>query len=143
MNILLVEDNPGDIMLAKEALKEARLQSHSLSVVTDGDKALDFLNQRFQVGGALIPDLIILDLNIPCRNGKEVLRYIKEHPSLRHIPVVVFSTSAAEHDVNTCYKLQANCYVTKPIDFDDFVDVISSIVNFWSKVATVRFAAVA
>jgi chemotaxis family two-component system response regulator Rcp1 len=138
MNILLVEDNPGDILLAKEALKETGLVDYRLNVVSDGEEALNFVFRRHNFGEALRPDLVLLDLNIPKINGREVLRSIKEDQDLRTIPIIVFSTSEAQHDINTSYELHANCYVTKPVDYDEFVTVITSIVQFWNQVRRVR-----
>ena len=131
MKILLIEDNPGDIMLAQEALKENYLFSYELDIVKDGEAALAFLNRTGEYAHKNKPDLIIMDLNIPRKNGTEVLRYIKSHPELREIIVVVFSTSEAEKDIENSYRLGANCYVSKPVDYEEFVHVITSMVKYW------------
>lgn len=138
MNILLVEDNPGDILLAKEALKETGILDYSLHVVSDGEDALRFLFQKEDFQEAIRPDLVLLDLNIPKINGRNVLKQVKENQTLRTIPIIVFSTSEAQHDINSSYALHANCYVTKPVDYDEFVRVIKSIVQFWSRVSKVE-----
>ena len=140
MNILLVEDNPGDILLAKEALKEGGLTTFRLDVANDGVEALNFLQPAGENSLAELPDLILLDLNIPKVNGLEVLKTIKSNKRLRVIPVVVFSTSEAQYDINESYRHHANCYVAKPVDFDEFVNVIQSIVSFWSRVSRVPSA---
>lgn len=137
MNILLVEDNPGDILLAREALKETGLESYELNIVSDGEEALSYLFRREGYESASRPELVLLDLNIPKINGREVLRHVKDDTGLRSIPIIVFSTSEAQHDINTSYELHANCYVTKPVDYDEFVKVITSIVNFWNQVRKV------
>jgi len=131
MNILLIEDHPGDVMLTQEALKDPQIPSCELYIVNDGEQALDYLNQANEYKEAIIPDLIIMDLNIPKKDGQEVLRYIKNHEGLKTIPVVIFSTSDSGSDVNRSYLLRANCYVTKPVDYDEFVTALSGIVNFW------------
>ena len=133
MNILLIEDNPGDIMLAQEALKEAYLYSYELDIVKDGESALAFINQVVPFDKKKRPDLIIMDLNIPRKNGTEVLHYIKSHPDLKDIYVVVFSTSEAVKDIDTSYKLGANCYLSKPVDYEEYVWVISSMVKYWGR----------
>lgn len=136
MNILLVEDNPGDIHLAREALKEGVPMPYSLDVVTDGDAALKMLLKEEGYEASRTPDIIFLDLNIPKRNGLEVLEIIKNDPKLKIIPVIIFSTSESQNDIQECYRLQANCYVSKPLDYDDFVRVIKSVISFWTRVAT-------
>jgi chemotaxis family two-component system response regulator Rcp1 len=130
IEILLVEDNPGDVRLTIEALKEAKVLN-SLSVASDGVEALDFLHRRGRYRDARRPDLIFLDLNLPRKDGREVLAEIKQDTSLRRIPVVVLTTSQAEQDVLRSYDLHANCYITKPLDLDQFMDVIHSIEGFW------------
>lgn len=130
VDILLIEDNPGDIRLAKEALKESKI-SNSLHIVTDGMAALDFLYQKGEYSLAPRPDLILLDLNLPKKDGREILSEIKNDESLKRIPVVILTTSSAEEDVLITYGLHANCYITKPIDFDQFIKVVKSIENFW------------
>jgi two-component system, chemotaxis family, response regulator Rcp1 len=130
IEILLVEDNPGDVRLTIEALKEARVLNN-LSVVSDGVEALAFLRHEEPYTKALRPDLIFLDLNLPRKDGREVLSEIKQDHSLRRIPVVVLTTSQAEQDVLRSYDLHANCYITKPVDLDQFLEVIHSIEGFW------------
>ena len=130
IEILLVEDNPGDVRLTREALKDARV-SNNLSVTMDGVEALAFLRKEGRYAASPRPDLILLDLNLPKKNGREVLEEIKREDSLRHIPVVVFTTSQAEQDVIQSYRLRANAYVTKPVDLGQFLGVIGSIEQFW------------
>ena len=133
--ILMVEDNPTDVMITKEALAHAKVL-HSLHVVEDGMEALDFLHRRGKYAKAPQPDLILLDLNMPRKNGQEVLAEIKADQRLKHIPVVVLTTSKAEEDVIKAYGLHANCYVIKPVDFDVFAEVVRSIQQFWFTVVT-------
>ena len=128
--ILLVEDNPGDVLLTQEAFREGRL-SHRLSVVEDGDEALRFLRGEGPYAGAPVPDLILLDLNLPRNDGRELLGEIKQDVRLRHIPVIILTTSDAEQDVWRAYKLHANCYLTKPIRMDEFFHKIRSVEDFW------------
>jgi chemotaxis family two-component system response regulator Rcp1 len=135
MEILVVEDSPGAVRLTIEALKEAELANH-LSVVEDGDHALDFLYRRAPYSNVPRPDLILLDLNLPRKNGRDVLDVIKRDPALSSIPVIVLSSSQAASDVNRCYKLHANCYLVKPVEFSDFVGVIRGLEHFWLHVAT-------
>lgn len=130
IEILLVEDNPGDVRLTLEMFREARV-ANRLSVVNDGEQALDYLYRRPPYDAATPPDLVLLDLNLPKRNGQEVLAEIKQHPELRRIPVVVLTTSKAEEDILRSYDLHANCYVTKPVDLSQFMDVVQSIEDFW------------
>jgi two-component system, chemotaxis family, response regulator Rcp1 len=130
INILLVEDNPGDIRLTKEVLKEGKIRNN-LSVVTDGEEALLFLKKSGEYKGAFTPDIILLDLNLPKKDGREVLSQIKEDPILKLIPVIVLTTSDAEQDIMNMYAHHANCYITKPVDFNQFINVIRSIENFW------------
>lgn len=130
VEILMVEDNPGDARLAEEGLKEARVQNH-LSIVTDGEQALSFLERRPPHENAPRPDLILLDLNLPRLNGREVLAHIKRDPALRRIPVVILTTSEADEDIVGAYELNVNCYVTKPVDLEAFAEVIRSIEDFW------------
>lgn len=134
IEILLVEDNPGDIRLTEEAFKEGNLNTN-LNAVTDGVKALDYLYQKGDYTGAPRPDLILLDLNLPKKDGREVLEIIKQDPSLKSIPVIVLTTSSSDFDISRCYDLLANCFITKPIDFDSFMDVILSIESYWLKLA--------
>ncbi len=130
VNILLVEDNPGDVRLTQEAFKMGEL-SPELHVAADGEAALAFLRGHAPHEDAPRPNLILLDLNLPKRDGREVLEEIKDDPELRTIPVVVLTTSQAEQDILNMYRLQANCYITKPVDLDDFLAVISAIETFW------------
>ena len=128
--ILLVEDNPGDVLLTQEAFREGRLV-HRLSVVEDGEEALRFLHREGKHENAPRPDLILLDLNLPKKDGRELLAEVKADPVLRYIPVIVLTTSDAEQDVWKAYKLHANCYLTKPVQMDDFLDKIRSVEDFW------------
>ncbi len=128
--ILLVEDNRGDIRLTQEALKESRLKIQ-LDVVTDGEQAVDFLMKRNQYTDAVTPHIVLLDLNLPKKNGLEVLREIKEHETLKKIPVILLTTSDAEHDIAKAYNLHVNCYILKPVDFEDFSNVIKLIEIYW------------
>jgi len=130
IEILLVEDNPGDVRLTREALQEGKIFNH-LSVVGDGEGAMDFLRQRGAYAGVSRPDLILLDLNLPRQDGRQVLAEIKADPDLRQIPVVVLTTSRAEQDILQTYNLHANCYMAKPVDFQQFISVVESIHNFW------------
>lgn len=131
--ILLAEDNPGDIDLTKEALEQGKVLHH-LNVVNDGAKLLSFLRREGEYVHAPRPDLILLDLNLPKRNGREVLADIKEDPDLRQIPVVVLTSSQSDKDILKAYDLHANCYVSKPLDLDQFLHVIKSIENYWLSV---------
>lgn len=135
ITILMAEDNPTDVMLTKEALAHAKVLN-SLHVVDDGIDALDFLYRRGKYTKAPHPDLILLDLNMPRKNGQEVLAEIKSDDKLKHIPVVILTTSKAEEDVVKAYGLYANCYVIKPVDFDVFAEVVRSIQQFWFSVVT-------
>ncbi len=130
IEILLVEDNPGDIRLTQEALKEGKILNN-LSVVTDGVEAMAFLRREGRYEKAPRPELILLDLNLPKKDGREVLAEIKTDPSLKLIPVVVLTSSEAEQDILKSYKLHANCYISKPVDWDQFMEVVKSIEQFW------------
>ena len=130
IEILLVEDNPGDVRLTIEALKEAKVINH-LTVVKDGVEALAFLRRQGSYTTAPRPHLILLDLNLPRKDGREVLADIKTDDNLKRIPVVVLTTSQDEQDVLKSYNLHANCYITKPVDLDQFVRVVRSIEDFW------------
>ena len=130
VEILLVEDNPGDVRLTIEGLKEGKVKNN-LHVVGDGVEALAFLRKEGKYGDVVCPDLILLDWNLPKKNGREVLTEIKEDEVLRHIPVVVLTTSKAEQDILKAYSLHANCYITKPVDLDQFIAVVESIEDFW------------
>jgi two-component system, chemotaxis family, response regulator Rcp1 len=134
MEILLVEDNPGDVRLTREALRECGVQNH-LSVAGDGVEALAYLRREGAFHDAARPDVILLDLNLPRKDGREVLLEIKQDPELMSIPVVVLSSSQADDDIAGAYRLHANCYVTKPMDLDRFVSVVRSIENFWFLIA--------
>lgn len=130
VHILLVEDNPGDVHLTEEALHEGKVLNR-LSVVNDGVEALAFLRREGRYADARRPDLILLDLNLPRIDGRQVLAAIKQDPDLHRIPVVVLTSSRAEEDILRTYNLNANCYVTKPVDLDQFLHVIKSIEDFW------------
>ncbi len=130
IEILLVEDNPGDARLTREAFNEGRLLNN-LSVVTDGVEALAYLRQEGKYANSIRPDLVLLDLNLPKKDGREVLAEIKEDESLKMIPVVVLTTSASQEDVRRAYGSHANCYITKPVDLDQFLRVAQSIESFW------------
>ena len=130
VDILLVEDNPADIDLTRETLALAKIHNH-LHVVRDGEEALAFLRREGDMASAVRPDLILLDLNLPKKDGREVLTELKQDPDLRMIPVVVLTSSNAERDVVKTYDLGANCYITKPVDLDQFSAVVKSIEDFW------------
>ena len=130
VEILLVEDNPGDVRLTQEALKESKV-TNNLSVAEDGVEALAFLKREGKYADAPRPDLLLLDLNLPKKDGRELIEEIKADENLRRIPVVVLTTSKAEEDIIRMYDQHANCYITKPIDFDQFINVIKSIEDFW------------
>ncbi len=130
VEVLLVEDNPGDVRLTLEALKDGKVNNH-LSVVEDGVEALAFLRREGKYADASRPDLILLDLNLPKKDGREVFAEIKTDEDLKRIPVVVLTTSKAEEDILKTYNLHANCYITKPVDFDQFVIVVRLIEDFW------------
>ena len=133
MEVLLVEDSAGDVRLTREALKDAKVHVH-LQVASDGIEAMAFLKQEGQHVRAPRPDLILLDLNLPKKDGRQVLEEIKQSPSLKSIPVVILTTSASEADILRSYMLHANCYITKPVDLNGFLDVVKSIDNFWLSV---------
>ena len=135
IEILLVEDNPGDVRLTIEGLNEGKVHNN-LHVAKDGVEALAFLRREGNYADAVRPDLILLDLNLPRKDGREVLADIKADPDLKTIPVVVLTTSRAEQDVLHSYQLQANCYITKPVDLEQFIHVVKSIEDFWLTVVT-------
>ena len=135
VEILLVEDNPGDYRLTQEALREGKVYNN-LHWAQDGVEALEFLHQRGKYANVPRPDIILLDLNLPKKDGRQVLSEIKQDPSLRAIPVVILTTSQAEEDVLRSYDLHANCYVTKPVDLEKFIVVVQSIDRFWLTVVT-------
>ena len=130
IQILLVEDSPGDVRLTREVLRDARI-ANELHIVGDGEEAMRFLRRQGAFDGVPRPDLILLDLNLPRKDGREVLAELKEDPDLHLIPVIVLTTSAAEQDVLRSYDLNAACYITKPIDLDEFISVVRSIESFW------------
>lgn len=130
VEILLVEDNAGDVRLTREALKEGRIRNR-LHVVSDGEHALRFLRRQDEYADAPRPDLILLDLNLPRLDGREVLTDIKNDPRLKQIPVVVLTSSRAEKDLLSAYDQHANCFITKPVGFEDFMEVVRSIESFW------------
>ena len=135
VEILLVEDNPGDYRLTQEALREGKVYNN-LHWVQDGVEALEFLRQNGRYKDVPRPDIVLLDLNLPKKDGREVLSEIKRDESLRAIPVVILTTSQAEEDVLRSYDLHANCYVTKPVDLEKFITVVQSIDRFWLTIAT-------
>lgn len=132
--ILLIEDNPGDVRLTKEAFSESKIPI-DLHVVMDGEEALDYLHSAGLQPDSEIPDLILLDLNLPKKDGREVLEEIKTNERLKRIPVVVLTTSNAEQDIMTSYNCHANCYINKPVDFDHFFDIIQKVEEFWLSTA--------
>ena len=132
-DILLVEDNPGDVRLTKEAFEEGQI-CNDLHVVTDGVAALEFLRQEGEYADAPCPDIVLLDLNLPRKNGDEVLAVIREDPDLESLPVVVLTSSGAQEDVVQSYDLQANAYLTKPVDPSTFVEIVQSFEQFWLSV---------
>jgi two-component system, chemotaxis family, response regulator Rcp1 len=135
VEVLLVEDNPGDVRLTQEALKDGRVMVN-LTVAYDGVEALDILHRKGPHANKPRPDLILLDLNLPKKNGREVLEAIKADDDLKPIPVIVMTTSKAEQDIHRAYHLNANCYVTKPVDLDEFLNVVRSIEDFWLTIVT-------
>ena len=130
IDILLVEDNPADIRLTQETFKEAKVRNR-LSVVEDGFAAMDFLQRRGKYIDAPQPDLILLDLNLPKKDGRQVLEEIKQDPDLKRIPVVILTTSQAEEDIIKTYDLHANCYVKKPVGLEEFITIVKNIESFW------------
>lgn len=130
VHILLVEDNEGDILLTKEAFESAKILN-KISVVKDGKEAMDFLLRQGAYSKVNLPDLVLLDVNLPKKNGHEVLQFIKGNENLKHIPVIILTTSSSETDINLSYKNFVNCYITKPVEVEAFLDVISKIENFW------------
>lgn len=130
IEILLVEDNPGDVRLTREALRDAKVRNN-LHVVMDGDEAMDWLRKGKPNVAGIEPDLVLLDLNLPKKDGREVLAEIKNDPELKRIPVVVLTTSQAEQDILKSYNLHANCYIAKPVDLEQFMTVVRTIEDFW------------
>ncbi len=139
IQILMVEDNPDDVLLAKEALKDAKVHCN-LSIAEDGVQAMAMLKKGGDQGGPPRPDIILLDLNLPRKDGREVLAEIKADESLRSIPVVVLTTSDAQEDIERAYNSHVNCYITKPVDFDQFIKVVKSIEDFWFTVVKLPHA---
>jgi two-component system, chemotaxis family, response regulator Rcp1 len=133
LNILLVEDNPGDVRLTQEALREGRI-ANRVWITRDGEEAMDFLRQRGDHADAPRPDLVLLDLNLPRKDGREVLEEVKCDPHLHRIPVIVLTTSSADRDVLLSYDLHANCYIKKPIEYEEFIGAVRGIENFWLKI---------
>ena len=129
VKILLVEDNEGDIVLTREALEECNIIG-KIEIARDGAAAVRFFEEILREEHANLPDMVLLDINLPKKNGHEVLKYIKEHDLLRHIPVIMLTTSSSEKDIVESYKHYANCYITKPVDVDNFIDVISQIESY-------------
>ncbi|RYF90939.1 MAG: response regulator [Chitinophagaceae bacterium] len=130
IHILLVEDNEGDILLTREAFEEAKLPN-KLSVVRDGKEATDFLSGKGDFEKAELPDLLLLDVNLPKKNGHEVLQFLKVDDRIKHIPVIMFTTSSSENDINLSYQNHANSYITKPVDVNEFLSVIKKIEQYW------------
>ena len=130
IEILLVEDNAADVRLTREALREGKV-SNNLHVARDGVEAMEYLRRRGPFANATRPDLVLLDLNLPRKDGREVLSEVKGDPDLKTIPIVVLTTSSAEADILRSYSLHANCYITKPVDLEQFVQVVKSIDDFW------------
>lgn len=130
IEILLIEDNPAEVRLTVEGLKEARI-ANNLNAITDGQSAIEYLQRRGKYRDAVRPDLVLLDLNLPGIDGRTVLKHIKEDPQLKIIPVVIITSSEAESDIIKSYEAHANCFISKPIDFDGFTKVIRSIEHFW------------
>ena len=130
IHILLVEDNEGDILLTKEALDDAKIKV-KLTILRDGQEAINYMTRKGNYANALLPDLVLLDVNLPKKNGHEVLKSLKENDDIKQIPIIMLTTSSSEKDINLAYHNYANCYITKPIEVADFLKVVSSIENFW------------
>lgn len=130
IHILLVEDNEGDILLTTEALEEGKI-TNKVSTIKDGHEAILFLEKQGKYAQAETPDLILLDVNLPKKNGHEVLQHIKSVEALTHIPVIILTTSSSDRDINLSYKNHANCFITKPVEIDNFMEVIAKIEDFW------------
>jgi two-component system, chemotaxis family, response regulator Rcp1 len=133
IHILLVEDNPGDVRLTREALRGARV-ANDLQVVGDGEEAIEYLRRRGRYVDAPRPDIILLDLNLPRLDGREVLIDIKSDPDLAKIPIIVLTSSSAERDIQSAYELHANCYISKPVDFTEFIEAVRSLEGFWLRI---------
>lgn len=140
IQILLVEDNEGDILLTLEAFKEIKVKNN-IAVVKDGYEAIEFLKNQGQYAGNALPHLILLDINMPKLNGIEVLDFIKKDERLKTIPVVMLTTSSSESDIAACYERSANCFITKPLDFASFLNVVEAIETFWFTIAKLPKAA--
>ncbi len=132
VKVLLIEDNPGDVRLTMEALKERN--SCSLSVVENGEEAINFLRKHYLYENAPRPDIILLDINLPKKNGYEVLEEIKNDSDLKTIPIIILTSSSSKRDITKCYALHTNCYITKPINADDFINVVKFIEDFWFRI---------
>ena len=130
IHILMVEDNPGDVRLALEAFKESKIRN-TMNVLEDGAEVMPYLRQEGKYANAIRPDIILLDLNLPKKDGREVLSEIKNDPDVKAIPVVILTTSQAQKDIMNAYNLHVNCYITKPVDLDQFLNVVKAIDNFW------------
>ncbi|MDI1315949.1 response regulator [Flavobacterium sp.] len=130
IHILLVEDNEGDILLTTDVLEEKKI-INKISVVKDGNQAIDFLNKKNEHKDAELPNLILLDINLPKKNGHEVLQYIKSNDKFKHIPIIMLTTSSSEKDIMMSYKNYANCFISKPLEVNDFIDAVAKIENFW------------
>ena len=134
-HILIVEDNDGDILLISEVL-ETSVIIEKISIATDGKQAIDFLNKEGIYEEQVTPDLILLEINLPLKNGHEVLKTIKDNSKLKHIPVIMFTTSSSQSDINRSYQEHANCYLTKPVEITDYTQLVRSIEDFWFKRAS-------
>ncbi len=135
VEILLVDDNPADVALTQEAFLENKL-FNNLNVVNDGVEAMDYLHKRGQYASVPTPDIIMLDLNLPRKDGREVLAEIKADDGLKHIPVIILTVSRDEKDILESYRLHANCYISKPVKFEDFAEIVRSLENFWFSIVT-------
>jgi CheY-like chemotaxis protein len=135
IEILLVEDNPGDVRLTQEVFKEGKIRNQ-LNVAWNGEEALAYLHREGRFANAPRPDIILLDLNLPRKGGREVLAEIKADPKLRCIPVVILTTSQADQDITESYNQHANCYIVKPVDLDHFIDVVRTVEGFWLQIVT-------
>ncbi|RJX27623.1 MAG: response regulator [Desulfurivibrio sp.] len=136
IEVLLVEDNPADVLLMEEALHDTGCCNNRLHVVNDGEEAMAFLRRQGSYVAAPRPDLVMLDLNLPKKDGREVLKEIKEDPGLMHIPVIIISTSQSEEEILNSYRLHANCFISKPVDLNSFFTIIQAINGFWFSVAS-------
>ena len=133
IQILLVEDNPGDVRLTQEALLGAKV-ANELHVVGDGEEAIEYLRRRGRYVDAPRPDIVLLDLNLPRLDGREVLMDIKGDPDLAKIPIIILTSSSAERDIHSAYELHANCYISKPVDFTEFIEAVRSLEGFWLRI---------